>query len=124
MRRENGLGGTCRRGLVRNKFRAPGGRYLGSVGWGPGKWLGARGHRGSSAAELEKGRWRTAKEAYAWLKERFDVKFSLAPTYRCLKKLGGRLKVTRPSHIKKGPLKVISFQETLALIGKGYALPN
>lgn len=53
------------------------------------------------AAELKKGRWCIAKEAYVWLKERFGVKFSLPHTYRCLKKLGGRLKVTRPSHTKK-----------------------
>lgn len=66
------------------------------------------------AAELKKGRWRTAKEAYSWLKEHFGVKFSLPHTYRCLKKLGGRLKVTRPSHTKKDPLKVVAFKETLA----------
>jgi len=66
------------------------------------------------AAELEKGRWRTAKEAHAWLKERFGVKFGLSYTYRCLKKLGGRLKVTRPCHTKKDPLKVVAFKETLA----------
>ncbi|MBB5036438.1 IS630 family transposase [Prosthecobacter dejongeii] len=66
------------------------------------------------AVELEKGRWRTAKEAYAWLKERFNVKFGLPQTYRYLKKLGGRLKVTRPCHTKKDPLKVVAFKETLA----------
>lgn len=65
------------------------------------------------AAELEKGRWHTAKEAYAWLKQRFGVKFSLTHTYRCLKKLGGRLKVTRPSHTKKDSLKVVAFKKNL-----------
>lgn len=43
-----------------------------------------------------------------------SVKFGLPQTYRYRKKLGGRLKVTRPCHTKKDPLKVVAFKETLA----------
>jgi len=51
--------------------------------------------------ELEKGKWRTGGQAYEWLQKKYDVSFHPNNIYKYLKKLGGRLKVPRPSHKKK-----------------------
>lgn len=63
-------------------------------------------------AELDKGRWRTAKEAYVWLRDTFDVTFRPHGIYRYLKKLGARLKVPRPCHRKMDPEAAAAFKET------------
>lgn len=63
--------------------------------------------------ELAKGKWRTGGQAYAWLKEQFNVTFHPNNIYVYLGKLGGRLKVPRPSHLKKCPQKVANFKDQL-----------
>ena len=63
--------------------------------------------------ELDKAQWRTGGQAYRWLQEEFGVSFHPQRIYVYLKKLGGRLKVPRPSHRKKDPQKGKDFQENL-----------
>ena len=64
-------------------------------------------------AELDKGTFRTGSQAYQWLVEQYGVSFYPNNIYKYLKKLGGRLKVPRPSHRKKEPQKVKDFKENL-----------
>lgn len=64
-------------------------------------------------AELEKNRWRTGRQAYAWLRETFGVTFHPQRVYVYLKKLGARLKAPRPSHRRKNPEASVAFKETL-----------
>ena len=66
------------------------------------------------AQELEKGQWRTGKQAYQWLQQEFGVSFHPQNIYKYLKKLGGRLKVPRPSHQKKDLQQVVKFKEGLS----------
>jgi transposase len=48
-------------------------------------------------AELAKGKWRTARDAWNWLGSEFDLDDMKEPTiYKYLGKCGGRLKATRP----------------------------
>lgn len=63
--------------------------------------------------ELAKGKWRTGAQAYAWLQEKYGVTFHPNNIYKYLKKLGGRLKVPRPSHKKKNLEAVAGFKESL-----------
>jgi len=64
--------------------------------------------------ELEKGKWRTGGQAYKWLQEKYGVTFHPNNIYKYLKKLEGRLKVPRPSHKKKDPVKLAKFKDQLA----------
>jgi len=65
-------------------------------------------------AKLKEGKFRTAKQVQAWLKEEHDLELSVKGVYYHLGKLGGRLKVPRPSHTKKDEAKVAEFKTTLA----------
>ncbi len=51
-------------------------------------------------AELEKGTFRTAAQAQAWLLKNYGIDRSLPTLYRWLKKCGAALLVPRPVHIK------------------------
>lgn len=62
---------------------------------------------------LQEGRWRTGPQAYRWLSETYGISFHPNSIYKYLKKLGGRLKVARPSHKKKNLNKVAEFKEQL-----------
>ena len=64
--------------------------------------------------ELKSGTFRTAKQMQAWLKEEHGLELSVKGVYYQLGKLGGRLKVPRPSHTKKDEDKVVEFKTTLA----------
>ncbi len=50
---------------------------------------------------LRAGEFRTAGQAEAWLKEHHHIEFGTNSIYYQLGKLGGRLKVARPCHLKK-----------------------
>jgi len=63
---------------------------------------------------LRLGKFRTAKQFQKWLSEEHQVELSEKGVYYHLGKLGGRLKVPRPSHTKKDKAKVTDFRETLA----------
>jgi transposase len=64
--------------------------------------------------KLRVGSFRTAKQVLSWLKEEHKIEYGKDSIYKVLGKLGGRLKVPRPSHQKKDPEKVEIFRTTLA----------
>ena len=65
--------------------------------------------------ELAKGQWRTAHEAYAWLKKNYNIKeVSMRSIYNYMGKSGGRLKATRPCNPKKNEEAEAAFRVTLA----------
>jgi transposase len=53
------------------------------------------------AEGLRKGRWRTAGQLRAWLKETHGIQRAPTTIYYWLGKCGGALKVPRPRHVKK-----------------------
>ena len=73
---------------------------------------------------LRLGKFRTAKQFQKWLSEEHQVELSEKGVYYHLGKLGGRLKVPRPSHTKKDEAKVKEFRETLAEKMKELDLPK
>lgn len=64
--------------------------------------------------KLELGEFRTAKQFQKWIKEEHNVELGIKAVYYQLGKLGGRLKVARPSHTKKDQKAVVEFRTTLA----------
>ena len=64
--------------------------------------------------KLKEGAFRTAGQAEAWLKEIHGIEFKNSGIYYQLGKLGGRLKVARPSHLKKNVKATEKFKTTLA----------
>jgi transposase len=76
------------------------------------------------AAGLKTGRWRTVPQLRAWLKTHHKIQMALSSLYNRLGKAGARLRVPRPSHVKKDPAAVQEFRETL--LGKliGLNLPK
>ena len=64
--------------------------------------------------KLKAGEFRTAGQAEAWLKEKHQIEFGTHSIYYQLGKLGGRLKVARPSHLKKDEQAASAFKTTLA----------
>jgi len=64
--------------------------------------------------QLKEGRFRTAGQIEHWLKEAHQLEYGKGSIYYVLGKLGGRLKVPRPSHEKKDAAKVEIFRTTLA----------
>jgi len=75
-------------------------------------------------AELEKGVWRTAKDAWKWLSENYDVSnLKQSVIYKYLGKCGGRLKATRPFNPKKNQAAEDEFRVTLAEKIEAFDLP-
>lgn len=65
--------------------------------------------------ELKKGQWRTARDAWNWLKTNFDTgDLKEATIYKYLGKCAGRLKATRPYNPKKDQAAEDAFRVTLA----------
>jgi len=66
-------------------------------------------------AELAKGKWRTARDAWNWLGSKFDLgDMKEATIYKYLGKCAGRLKATRPYNPQKDPAAEAAFRVTLA----------
>ena len=74
--------------------------------------------------KLKQGEFRTAKQFQKWLSEDHQVELSEKGVYYHLGKLGGRLKVPRPSHLKKDENRVKEFRENLADKMKALELPK
>ena len=74
--------------------------------------------------KLKAGEFRTAGQAEAWLKEKHHIEFGTNSIYYQLGKLGGRLKVARPSHLKKDEEAASAFKITLAEKMKELELPT
>lgn len=64
--------------------------------------------------KLKVGAFRTAGQVEVWLKEEHGIEFGKNSIYYHLGKLGGRLKVARPSHLKKDEEAEKEFKVTLA----------
>jgi len=64
--------------------------------------------------KLRKGTFRTAGQIENWLRDEHNISFGKGSIYYALGKLGGRLKVPRPSHQKKDAQKAELFRSTLA----------
>lgn len=84
-----------------------------------------REHKGGSAPALDKevlaallaglaaGRFTRAKEVRAWLQQEHGVELTLSGTYFWLGKVGGVVKVPRPTHAKKDAAAAKAFPEEL-----------
>lgn len=73
--------------------------------------------RGTVAEEflghLTSGKFRRAKDAQAWIKKRTRRTLSESGVRKVLRRLGGKLKVPRKSHVKKDPAKAAAFKVEL-----------
>lgn len=100
--------------------------YLDQVEAGGVAELLQRGHSGGPAPtlsgaddaafveQLRQGKFRRAKEAQAWIRERTKRKLALSSVYTLLGKAGGVLKVPRKTHAKKDAAQAEAFKRELA----------
>jgi transposase len=63
--------------------------------------------------ELRQGKFRRAKEAQAWIKQRTQRTLALSSVYTLLGKVGGVLKVPRKTHAKKDAAQAERFKQEL-----------
>lgn len=63
--------------------------------------------------QLRSGKFRRAKEAQAWIKQRTNRALALSSVYTLLGKAGGVLKVPRKTHAKKDAAKTEAFKTEL-----------
>jgi transposase len=64
-------------------------------------------------AGLQAGRWRTAGQVAAWLKEAHGIERAAKSLYYWLGKVGGALRVPRPCHVKQDPAATAAFRAEL-----------
>lgn len=64
-------------------------------------------------AGLQGGRWRTAGQVAAWLKEAHGIARAAKSLYYWLGKVGGALRVPRPCHVKQDPAAPAAFRAGL-----------
>jgi transposase len=64
-------------------------------------------------AGLKAGRWRTAGQVAAWLKEAHGIERAAKSLYYWLGKVGGALRVPRPCHVKQDPAATAAFRAEL-----------
>ena len=62
---------------------------------------------------LTAGKFRRAKDAQAWIKQRTRRTLTESGVRKVLRRLGGKLKVPRKSHVKKDPAKAAAFKVEL-----------
>ena len=100
--------------VYRDKVVAGGVAELLRRGQAPGRQPAVR---GPVAAEflghLTAGKFRRAKDAQAWIKKRTRRTLSESGVRKVLRRLGGKLKVPRKSHVKKDPAKAAAFKVEL-----------
>jgi transposase len=75
-------------------------------------------------AGLQSGRWRTAGQVAAWLKEAHGIERAAKSIYRWLGKAGGALRVPRPAHVLQNPLAAAAFRAELEQRLERLALPK
>jgi transposase len=73
---------------------------------------------------LKKGRWRTAGQVAAWLKATHGIERAAKSLYYWLGKVGGALRVPRPSHVKKDPAAAAAFRIGLEQALESLGLPK
>lgn len=64
--------------------------------------------------QLKVGKFRRAKDAQAWIKQRTQTQLALSSVYTLLGKAGGVLKMPRKTHAKKDAAKAEEFKTTLS----------
>lgn len=64
-------------------------------------------------AGLQAGRWRTAGQVAAWLKEAHGIQRAAKSLYYWLGKVGGALRVPRPCHVQQDPAATAAFRAEL-----------
>ena len=64
-------------------------------------------------ARLAEGRFRQARDAQRWIKQRTRKTLTESGVRQLLRRLGGKLKVPRKSHAKKDPAKAAQFKAEL-----------
>ena len=64
-------------------------------------------------AGLKEGKWRTAGQVAAWLKETHGIERAAKSLYYWLGKVGGALRVPRPCHVKQDPAATAAFRAEL-----------
>ena len=64
-------------------------------------------------AGLKVGKWRTAGQVAAWLKEAHGIERATKSLYYGLGKVGGALRVPRPCHVKQYPAATAAFRAEL-----------
>jgi transposase len=62
---------------------------------------------------LEAGQFRQARDAQTWIKKRTRKNLTESGVRQLLRRLGGKLKVPRKSHVKKDPAKAAKFKAEL-----------
>ena len=75
-------------------------------------------------AGLKAGRWRTARQVAAWLKEAHGIERATKSIYYWLGKVGGALRVPRPCHVKQDPAAAAAFRAELEQRLAGLNLPK
>jgi len=108
-----------------NKFRAKGldGLLEKGKGIGPESRLTTE-MAEAMAEQLKLGKWRTARDAWKWLSENYEVgDLKESVIYKYLGKCGGRLKATRPYNPKKDQAAEDEFRITLADKMESFEIP-
>jgi transposase len=75
-------------------------------------------------AGLKSGRWRTAGQVAAWLKEAHGIERAAKSLYRWLGKADGALRVPRPAHVLQNPPAAAAFRAELEQRLEQLALPK
>ena len=75
-------------------------------------------------AGLKSGRWRTAGQVAAWLKEAHGIERAAKSIYRWLGKADGALRVPRPAHVLQNPPAAAAFRAELETRLEQLALPK
>jgi len=75
-------------------------------------------------AGLKSGRWRTAGQVAAWLKEAHGIERAAKSIYRWLGKANGALRVPRPAHVLQNPPASAAFRAELEQRLEQLALPK
>jgi putative transposase len=75
-------------------------------------------------AGLKSGRWRTAGQVAAWLKEAHGIQRAAKSMYRWLGKANGALRVPRPAHVLQNPPAAAAFRAELEQKLEALALPK
>jgi transposase len=75
-------------------------------------------------AGLKLGRWRTAGQVAAWLKEAHGIQRAAKSSYRWLGKANGALRVPRPAHVLQNPPAATAFRAELEQRLEELALPK
>lgn len=97
--------------------------------WAPGRVPTVRGAVAREFVErLEAGQFRQARDAQAWIKKRTRKNLTESGVRQLLRRVGGKLKVPRKSHVKKDPAKANAFKAELParlteLVGSAPAQP-